>query len=101
VAEIRKLADYASKRWDFFYYASGESEIDLVLKKPMNETILIEIKSTSRIDETEISRFARLSEDFPDSRSYCFSLDPVAKKIGHVQCLHWQDGLRVLGLVPS
>ncbi len=98
ITEIRKLADYAGAKWEFSYYSSGDQEIDLVLHKPMRKTILIEIKSTDQIQESDLEKFMRLSADFPNSKSYCFSLDPNPKKYEHVECMHWKKGLEILGL---
>ncbi len=99
IIEIRKLIDYKKKNWNLFYLKTKDDvEIDLILEIRRNEIICIEIKSTAKLKAQDIHSFVSISRDMKKSKSYCFSNDPVDKKIEHVECLHWQSGLKALGL---
>lgn len=89
INEIFKL-DYA-----FSYLQTRDgSEIDLILERPGEPLIVIEIKSTPRVDESEVRTLESLAVDLGKARIYYLSRDPIAKKIGRVECLHWQEGIK-------
>ena len=100
ILEIKKLCGYYKKTWNLSYLLTkDESEIDLIIERPGEKSLCIEIKSTSTLRKEDISSFAKLSADIQNSQSYCLSLDTKSQKIAHVQCLHWQEGLRkIFGL---
>jgi predicted AAA+ superfamily ATPase len=100
ILEIKKLSDYKKIRWNFSYLLTKDDvEIDLILEKPNTPTLLIEIKSTKNIQEEDLSSSIKLSKDFKNSKAYCFSRDSQEKKFQHVHCLHWEKGLKELGLL--
>ena len=39
-----------------------------------------------------------LKGDFGKAEAFCLSRDPIAKKIGSVHALPWEEGLKELGL---
>jgi hypothetical protein len=102
ILEIKRLADYARKDWKFSYLRTkDDAKIDLIIDRPGGKTLCVEIKSTHALRKDHLSSFIRISQDVPKSESICLSLDPHAKKIAHVRCLHWQAGLEAMGLVNS
>ncbi|HLE10745.1 MAG: hypothetical protein A2504_02695 [Bdellovibrionales bacterium RIFOXYD12_FULL_39_22] len=90
ISEIKKLNDYFEKNFRFsFFSTKNQVEIDLILTKA-NSNILIEIKSTEKIDRQEIKSLAKIATDFPGVRGvYYLSRDPISYKIDGVQCLPW------------
>ncbi len=99
ILEIKKLSDYHKKSWNFSYLLTKDDvEIDLIIEESRGKTICIEIKSTNSVKQDDIKNFINLTADFKNSQSLCLSNDPKAKKMGHVLCLHWKDGLKKLGL---
>lgn len=99
ILEIKRLADYARLDWEFYYLRTkDDAEIDLIIDRPGQKTLCIEIKSSEHIREDQIASFARISRDLENSEALCLSLDPYEKKIEQVLCLHWQEGLKRLGL---
>jgi uncharacterized protein len=90
IQEIYRLNQYLEKDFRLsFYRTKAGAEIDLVLSKG-RETVLIEIKSTDRIDEIEVQRFERLTADFgKPTKIYFLSRDPHKRNIGSVQCMPW------------
>jgi predicted AAA+ superfamily ATPase len=99
ILEIRKLADYRRRDWKFSYLRTKDDvEVDLIIDRPHEPLACLEIKSSENIRPEDISTFVRITGDMKNARTYCFSNDIRAKKIAHVTCLHWKDGLAELGL---
>jgi len=97
ILEIWKLAHYNKKKWNFSYLLTKDGvEIDLIIDDAIHGIFCIEIKSTDRLVESDIESFIKISKDIKKSKSYCFSKDLIPKKIDHVQCLHWRDGIEML-----
>ena len=99
IVEIARLQTYLRKDYELSYLRTkDDAEIDLIVERPGEKIALIEIKSTERVTERDIAALQRLTKDFSGSQSFVFSRDPVAKKIGTIEALPWQEGLRALGL---
>ncbi len=94
ILEFHRLNEYLGKDYRMSYLRTKDgAEIDLVLSKPGSGTILIEIKSTERIDEVEVNKLYRLQKDITGSSAFYLSRDESAQKIGPVRCLPWHKGL--------
>lgn len=99
ILEIVRRSHYARKDWTFSYLQTTDGgEIDLVIDRPGAPRALIEIKSTPHLSERTVKTLERFQPDFPRSEAFCLSLDPHPKKIGHINCLPWEQGLQELGL---
>ncbi|MCB0341239.1 MAG: ATP-binding protein [Pseudobdellovibrionaceae bacterium] len=99
ILEIRKLAEYARKKWEFYYLRTKDDvEIDLLIDIPKRPTVCIEIKSSSQVTRSDLRSFIAISADMKNIRAICLSNDPVKKKIDHVECFHWREGIEQLGL---
>lgn len=72
----------------------ADAEIDLVVERPGQPILLIEIKSNTQIKQHDLQSFIRLSQDFPNSEAVCFSNDLYAKQIAHITVLPWQTGIK-------
>lgn len=98
--EMRRLNDYFEKDFQFYYLRTKDnSEIDFIIDRPGLPTLLVEIKSTDRIDERHTHTLEKFLKIFPNAEAYCLSQDPIARKIGNVQALPWQTGLIEMGFV--
>ena len=76
----------------------GENaEIDLIIERPGEDTVLIEIKSSETIDERHVKHLIHFQKDFPDSIFMCACR--VAKKqiMGNILVLPWKDALHTIG----
>jgi uncharacterized protein len=94
MTECVRLQHYFQPEYQFSYIRTpSDVEIDLVIERPGKDKLLIEIKSSSHIDQFMLSSFIRLSKDIPNSKSICLSNDPYPKHIEHVIALPWQQGL--------
>lgn len=94
ILEFHRLNDYLQKDYRLSYFQSYHgSEIDLILEKPGTPLVLIEIKSTEKVDETEVSRMERVAKELSPGKLYYLSRDSYPQQIGTVRCLPWQEGL--------
>lgn len=91
ILEIYRLNKYLKTNYKLSYFSTkNNAEIDLVLSK--NRThILIEIKSSDSINETEVNSLNQLASDFPNVQAvYYLSREPKQLKIGQVTCKNWK-----------
>ena len=80
ILEIIKLAEYSRKSWKYFYLLTKDgAEIDLIIDRPGESTLCIEIKSSEQITESNVRSLIRLGSDIPKSKLYCLSRDPIRK----------------------
>lgn len=101
ILEFFRLNSYLNKGLRFSYLRTKDhAEIDLIITKPNQPTILIEIKSTNQVHESDGQTLKRFINDFgPKTHSYILSLDPTPKVFDKITALHWQDGIkRIFGI---
>lgn len=94
INEIRCLNSYDDKNFKLSYFSTKSGvEVDLVLSKG-RQHYLIEIKSSTTIDEREVNSLSRLVKDFPQlKKAYYVSRCEKPQKIGDISCIHWQKFL--------
>jgi predicted AAA+ superfamily ATPase len=101
ILECYRLNAYHRTDYHLYHLKTKDGvEIDLILERPGEPLILIEIKSTRSIRPEKLRRFLHLSRDFSGARCFCFSQDETPQRIEHVSALHWTEGLRELFSVP-
>jgi predicted AAA+ superfamily ATPase len=94
INEIIRLDQYKKTRFEFSHLRVDDRiEIDLIIERPGNCTILIEIKSKNKIDERDLTGLKALSPSFANSKSYLLSQDQTSRVIDNINCLHWQQGI--------
>lgn len=95
INECIRLNSYYKRDFKFSYIrtASGQ-EIDLVIERPGREVLLVEIKSTARVEDRMLKTLARLQGEFTKAEAICLSNDPYAKKAGNILVQPWQQGLK-------
>jgi predicted AAA+ superfamily ATPase len=99
VNEIFRLLTYAEKSFKLSFIRVDENlEIDLVLERAGTPTYLIEIKSTTYVNDNHTGVLERYSKEISNSVPLLLSQDKTKKKIGAVTCMHWLDGIEELGL---
>lgn len=95
ILECLKLRDEFYSEYRFSYLQTKDDiEIDLVVERPGQPILLIEIKSTTHVTEETIASFIRLTQDFGACEAVCFCDDPQEKMIGNVRVLPWKVGLK-------
>jgi predicted AAA+ superfamily ATPase len=102
ILEVKRLVDYRHPDWRLSYLRTkDDAEIDLILERPGQKKVAIEIKSTSKIkpsDVTGSNAFASLVKDLGATEGFVFSLDPLEKKSDSIWYLPWQKGFAEIGL---
>jgi len=94
INEINRLQSYYEKDYHLSYLRTKDGvEIDLIIERPGLKRALVEIKSTEHVSEDDLRALQLLGKDFPNSESYCLSLDQTPKKINNILCVPWQTGL--------
>ena len=102
ITQILHLSRYLHPDWRLSYLRTGAgAEIDLVIERPGMPSVLIEIKSSDRIDERDVRSISRFTRDFADPLALCISRDPERLQVDRVLCLHWREALEELGLSPG
>lgn len=95
VLEFIKLNFALEKRFRFSYFHTDQNhEIDLVVETPDRRTLLIEIKSSLKINLAEVSTLASYKSDFTNPYLYYLSQDVDERVESDVLCLNWRSGLR-------
>ena len=94
IVECVKLASYFKYEFRFSYLMTAAGvEIDLVVERPGQNILFIEIKSHRNIQEDDLTSMHRIMLDFVDAEAVCFSQDQRKKKIGEVMVFPWEEGV--------
>ena len=102
ILEFHRLNEYLGRDYRMSYLRTkDDAEIDLILSKPGSPTVLVEIKSSQRVDEVEVKKLHQLQKDIPGSSAFYLSRDENAQKIGGVRCLPWHQGLAEILKIPN
>jgi predicted AAA+ superfamily ATPase len=97
MCEAHRLNSYLRKDFKFSYLKTkSDLEIDLIINRPGQSKVLVEIKSTSQISDDDASTLNHFVDDFPGASFQIWSQDLRPKQFGHVKAVHWQDALRSL-----
>ena len=95
ILECQRLSEYYRLEYRFTYLRTiNDVEIDLIVERPGKSLLCIEIKSATNINPEDISLFAKISKDIPESEAVVFCNEKYAKKIDDVMVLPWQQGLK-------
>jgi predicted AAA+ superfamily ATPase len=92
--EIYRLQSYRELGWRFSYLRTkDDAEIDLIIERPHQPTLLIEIKATDNVSERHAANLNRFAPDFKSAEAILISNDPVIKRFNQVRCIHWSKWL--------
>lgn len=95
ILECTKLASYFKPEFRFSYLQTKDgAEIDLVVERPGEPLLFIEIKSASSVKAEDLRSFARLVQDYQKCEAVCFSNDLHNKKFGNITVMPWQEGIK-------
>lgn len=97
LCELYRLNDYLRKDFRFsFLITHAGVEVDLILETPRNETIFVEIKSSSSVDSREIERLNTVASEAKVDRALIICQEKVARKIDGVLVIPWRQALEEL-----
>lgn len=95
ILEIYRLCSYYKNDYRLSYIRSKDDvEVDLIIERPGKTDLLVEIKSTTQVTETDTKSVASYQKDWDQPcEAILLSLDPYQKKIRNVTCLFWKEGI--------
>jgi uncharacterized protein len=97
VVEIYRLLNYWKPDFELHYLLTKDgAEIDLIITRPGQKTILMEIKSKTVVDERDCRHLLHFQSDFEDPLLLLASCDLVPKNINCVQALPWVEALKLV-----
>ena len=98
IRECICLNAYLKKEYKFSYLRTKDgAELDLIVQRPGQKDLLVEIKSTSLIKENHLKHIKHLQKDWDrPCEAQVWSLDQHTKKIHHIECVFWKDALKQL-----
>ena len=95
ILECMKLSSYRQDDYRFSYYMTKDGvEIDLVIERPGQKTLFIEIKSKENVSEYDLKELRLLKADFSDGEFVCFSNDLYKKNIDGIMVFPWMEGIK-------
>ncbi|MBI2027795.1 MAG: ATP-binding protein [Deltaproteobacteria bacterium] len=88
------------KNYKLYYLRTKDNfEIDLVIQRPGQSTLFIEIKSSEKIDDVDIHKVARFMMDVKNGEAWILSREPVERRTSeNVHILPWNSALNKLFL---
>jgi len=99
VTEVFRRNDYLRTDYRLSHLRTKDgAEADLVVERPGQSTILVEIKSAEQVDNTDLRYVAALARDIPDAQALCLSQEATPRVVGEVRVVPWQQGLEEMGL---
>ena len=95
ILEFRKHITYARLDWDISYIRTKEDvEIDLVIDRPGEKRLLIEIKSKDRVSERDAKALETLGASIDkDADRWLLSNDPVEQMFGGTRAVPWSRAI--------
>ncbi len=95
IIEIYKLASYYKSEYRFSYLMTESNvEIELIVERPGEKLLCIEIKSKDAVTKEDLSTFKQITDDLGDCEAVCFSQDPRRKKIDNIMVYPWKEGVK-------
>lgn len=100
VNEFFKLNHYYEKDYSFYYLMTRDGvEIDLVVERPGEPLLLVEIKSASSVQERHLTPLFTLGGEFPHAERICISrVSEPQKHGGNIMVLPWDMALKQIFL---
>ena len=95
LAECFRLNEYLKLDFKFSYLRTKDDvEIDLIIERPGQPDLLVEIKSTDKVVEDDTRSLNSIAKDWDrDYEAEIWSLDLIEKQEGFVRCRHWMNAL--------
>jgi uncharacterized protein len=95
ISEFFRLNEYFETEFKFSYLKTKDNaEIDLIIERPGNSLLLIEIKSRDRINQSHVKVLKNFIGSFDNCKALCISQDPIEKLIDGIRCLHWRQAFK-------
>lgn len=97
--QILAELSYQKKQFTLSYLRTkDDAEIDLIVERAGQPTLLIEIKSAQIVRDEDIGQFKQLSRDFQNAIPICLYRGEATLKSDGVVIIPWQKGLVEYGI---
>lgn len=98
ILEFIKNASYLRLDWKFYYTRTKDDvEIDLIVDRPGEKTLFVEIKSKTRVEKSDAKALLTLALDLdPRAERWLLSNDPLEQTFDGVLALNWLTGIKRL-----
>lgn len=98
INECHRLNDYQRKDFSFSYLRTKDGvEVDLIIERPGQSAVLVEIKSASKIDERHVRSLRHFSKDFPQADMICASQVATPQETDGILVLPWKQAFQKIG----
>lgn len=95
ILECIRLNDALERSFSFSYLRTKDgAEVDLVIERPGKSTLLVEIKSSERVDPSELRNLRDFGKAIRGSERIVLCRERAPREVGGTSVLPWQDGLR-------
>lgn len=96
VLEFLRQESYTPRDYRFYYLASENHQVDLVVERPGRPLAAVEIKSTREVRPDKLRGLTSMRTALPDAELYCLSQDLRPQRLGEIQALPWELGLATI-----
>lgn len=94
ILEIHRLNSYLRKRYKLFYLRTkDDAEIDLIVERPGQSTVLIEIKSSDKVSLRDARHLISFKSEFKDCEVWLISPDDKSRLENGVKFIPWRAAL--------
>lgn len=94
INEVIKIKNYLRKDYSLSYLRTKDNaEIDLIVERGSSDRILIKIKSSGKVVESDAKTLNAFASSMKYSKALLVSRDPNPKIFGKVKAVHWQNGI--------
>jgi predicted AAA+ superfamily ATPase len=95
INEVIKCKDSFRRDYALSYLRTkDDAEIDLIIERNPADRILIEIKSSTRVQQSDSKNLNAFATSIKHSKALLISQDPNLKRFDAVTAMHWQQGLK-------
>ncbi|MFH1388865.1 MAG: AAA family ATPase [Patescibacteria group bacterium] len=99
ISEIIRLSAYKMQDCKFSYFATHDTEVDLVIERAGKILFFIEIKSSENVRNNELRTLNLLIKSTPQAKAICISREPLPRKVGNVLVCPWRNAAAELELI--
>jgi uncharacterized protein len=101
ILELFRLSEYFQNDYKFSFILSKDGvEIDLVVERPAQQTVLVEIKSATTVQEKHLKNLIVYSSELKNSLAYCLCREETPRIVCGVEIFPWQLGIRKILELP-
>ena len=95
IAEIYKVINTLDLDYKLSYFTTAHGvEVDLVVERPGQKTLLVEIKSASQPHQLDLKNLAAIADEFDSAEAVCFCNCPYAFRADSVSVYPWKSGIQ-------